>query len=224
MHDVSKASLAQERRSVKKPFHDEACKTRQKAKSAQNALRHGLTTVSRPHPAYHDDIVQLALLMCGDGTDPALFERAAEVAECDILIREIRQYRDRVLERFVDPESWPTAWASKERKGRLWRMTRAQTKAEGVLAAHPQAGTSPEERAKFDELMKEYWTVGKDRAPDDVVFMALKDIDRLSRYERRAWSRRNRAFLQYLAFLVGYRIQKPVSPDRFQSCAEIVEC
>jgi hypothetical protein len=183
-------------------------KAKRAARCAQNALRHGLTTVSRRHPSYHADIVELAKLMCGTDDDPALFEKAAAVAECDILIREIRRYRNRLLERLADPDTSPAAWAPKEREYRLSRMKSSLAKGERLLELHPRPDTSSEDRAKFDELMKEYWTVEKDRGPDDVWFMALPDLDQISRYERRTWSRRKRMLMQYMAYLAGCRVPK----------------
>ena len=188
---------------------------KRKAKSAQNALRHGLTTVSRRHPAYHADIVELAKLMCGSNEDPVLFEKAAAVAECDILIREIRGYGNRGVERLADPQAHPTASAPKERKDRLLRMDNSFAKGERLLELHPRQESSAEDRAKFDELMKEYWSVEKDREPDDVWFMALRDLNLSSRYERRAWSRRKRMFVQYMAYLAGRRVPKPIVPQPY---------
>jgi len=209
-----KASKNKIKLPVKEVSIDVAREAKRKARSAQNALRHGLTTVSRRHPAYHGDIVELARLMCGGEDDPALFEKAARVAECDILIREIRQFRNRLLERLEDPQAYPTGQASKERKLRFSQMNESMAKGEQLMEVHPPPDSSPEDRVKFDELMKEYWAVRKDRDPDDVWFMALPDLVRISRYERRAWSRRKRMFMQYIAYLAGCRVPRPFAPQQ----------
>ena len=214
MPNRKKASTNKIKLPVKEVFIDVAREAKRKARSAQNALRHGLTTVSRRHPAYHVDIVELAKLMCGGEDDPALFEKAARVAECDILIREIRQYRNRLLERLADPQAYPTGQASKERKLRFSQMNESMAKGERLMEVHPPPDSSPEDRVKFDELMKEYWAIRKDRDPDDVWFMALPDLVRISRYERRAWSRRKRMFMQYIAYLAGCRVPQPIAPHQ----------
>jgi hypothetical protein len=196
---------------VKEIFIGASRESRKKARSSQNALRHGLTTVSRRHPAYNAAIVELAKLMCGDDDDPELFEKAAAVAESDILVREIRQYRNRLLKRLADPQAYGTTQARNERKRRLLQMDKSMQMGRQLLDIHPPR-SSPGNQSKFDDLMKEYWTVEKDRDPDDIWYMALTDLDRINRYERRAWSRRKRVFLQYMVYRARCETQRiPVS-------------
>ena len=145
--------------------------------------------------------------MCGNDDDPELFEKAAAVAECDILVREIRQYRNRLLKRLADPQAYATTQARYERKHRLLRMDESMKKGRQLLDLHPP-GSSHEDQSKFDDLMKEYWTVEKDRDPDDVWYIALTDLDHINRYERRAWSRRKRVFMQYIAYCARCELQR----------------
>src|SRR3569833_3406408 len=91
----------------------------QRASSAHNALRHGLTCISLRHPRYREDIYDVARIMCEKSSNVELFEKAVQVAECDILIQEIRSYRYRLIARLLDPYCYALPQANKELKLRL---------------------------------------------------------------------------------------------------------
>ena len=60
-----------------------------KVRSSRNAVRHGLTTISRHNRAFAPNIVEIAKAMCSDDQDPLLYDKALLVAECDVLLAEV---------------------------------------------------------------------------------------------------------------------------------------
>ena len=53
-----------------------------KARTSRNAVRHGLAAFGRvTNPALFETIAQMAKAICGDDTNPSLFEQALVIAE-----------------------------------------------------------------------------------------------------------------------------------------------
>jgi hypothetical protein len=179
-----------------------------KARSAHNAIRHGLTCISLQHPSYRDDIYDVARMMCEEHSSIGLFEKAVQIAECDILIREIRSYRDRIIARLLDPYCYALTQANEERKSRLALHEILLAEANEIMEAVPKENATAEAKATFDEQVNEYFTLAHDRSPENAFEQALPDLVRLNRYERRAWSSRKRHFLHYMAIKAGYRMAK----------------
>ena len=61
-----------------------------KARSSQNALRHGLNRIHHTNPCYSEEIERLASALCEGNDDPNLREQATIIAECDLIIRTAR--------------------------------------------------------------------------------------------------------------------------------------
>jgi len=181
-------------------------------RSAQNALQHGLTRVSSRHPLYREDIYAIARLMCGEDGRPDLFETAVRVAECDVLIREIRSYQTQLIARLRDPQCYPIPLAGFERKLRLAAHRAILEMGERLEKAVPSRNAPPEKKAEFDKLADEYFAVCEDRKPETALMLSVPELLRLTRYERRAWSRRKRGFLQFMAVQRGYRTGGSLSP------------
>jgi hypothetical protein len=185
-----------------------------RARSAENALRHGLNRVSRRHPLYQEDIYTIAKMMCADDGNPELFEAAVRVAECDVLIREARLYRHRMVLRLLDAYSLPLGAANEERKNRVEMFDKKIEAGAKLVKIAPGKSSAPEERTEFNALAKEYFFWPKDRRPEEALTLAVPELIRISRYERRAWSRRKRALLAFMAILGGYNIVNPISNPR----------
>jgi hypothetical protein len=169
-----------------------------KARSSRNALRHGLTTISRHDSAWAPQIVEIAKAMCGKKQDPLLYYKALLVAECDVLLAQVRSYRTALMERVIDPSSLPTT-----KKRTEWKNRRDFSKLQfnyfkEIMEAHPPAD-SPGRRGNFDSLLKKFFYCGKDRDDQSAFAAAMPDIMRLARYKQRAWSRRRHAFRNFLA-------------------------
>jgi hypothetical protein len=61
----------------------------------------------------------------------------------------------------------------------------------------------PEVLIKFDQELSRYFAVGKNSLDRACKIMALPDMLRILRYERRVWSRRHQAFLEFMCVLGG---------------------
>ena len=64
-----------------------------KARSAQNARRHGLTLSAAGDPAWSDEIKTLARSIAGADADPARYELACRIAEAQIDVMRARRAR-----------------------------------------------------------------------------------------------------------------------------------
>jgi hypothetical protein len=168
-----------------------------KARSSRNALRHGLTTISHHDSVWAPQIVEIAKAMCGKDQDPLVYHKALLVAECDVLLAQVRSYRMALMERVIDPSSMPTTKKRTEWKNRR-DFSYLQTKwFEEIMAAHPPPNFAST-GGNFESLLKKFFYCGKDRDDQSAFAAAMPDIMRLARYERRAWSRRRHAFRDFL--------------------------
>ena len=173
-----------------------------KVRSSRNAVRHGLTTISRHNRAFAPNIVEIAKAMCSDDQDPLLYDKALLVAECDVLLAQVRTYRMALIERLIELKSLPTTKRRTE-----WKNTRdfvhLQHKLyDEIMAVHPPPG-APCKEGKFDRLLKIFFCWGQNRDDHTAFVAALPDIIRLARYKQRAWSRRSRAFREFLVIKSG---------------------
>ena len=173
-----------------------------KLRSSRNALRHGLTTISRLNRAFAPNIIEIAKAMCGDDQDPLLYDKALLVAECDVLLAQVRTYRMALIERVIDPESFPTTKRRTEWKNRAGFVHLQNKMYDKIMAVHPPPG-APCKDGKFDRLLNKVFYWGEDRNDHAAFVAALPDVIRLARYEHRAWSRRSRAFREFLAIKSG---------------------
>src|SRR6185437_4386802 len=171
-----------------------------KARSCRNAFRHGLTLVDRHSPSFATDIGKIARKMCGDDQDPLLYEQALVMAECDILLSRVRAHSAALIERLNDPNSFPTTKKRSEWKRRGEAMYQRMRDYDAMVACYPLPG-EPSNCApgELDLRYAAYWRSPDNRDDCAAFVAALPDLVRVSRYERRAWSRRRRAFREFLA-------------------------
>jgi hypothetical protein len=121
---------------------------RGKAQSSRNSLLHGLNTINRNNVAYSQEIFEIANAMCDEEKDPILYEKAIAVAECDLLIAQVRSYRSSLIERMMmDANSLPITKHYIEWKARA------------------EFGRRAARRRAFNEfvMMNEIWKTGKHR-------------------------------------------------------------
>jgi hypothetical protein len=142
-----------------------------KARSAQNARTHGLSLPPSVDPALANDIERLARSIAGDGAPPARLAAARAVAECHIDLRRIRAARELAMLR---------PWG-----GRLPPTRDLIYASQRIAAKRPDCRVAGIVRRlqRRDEVP----------APHDAAACRLKEIVRLERYERRAFSRRSAA-------------------------------
>jgi hypothetical protein len=180
-----------------------------KARASRNSLRHGLSTIRHLNPAVSGKIEQMAKAICGDDQDPLLFDQAIIIAENDILLRSIGAERIAAIERLRDPTAialaegdnsiasakarvheGDLAWAELERMNAQFGITGVYFDPRPVETMAmlenlpPQPGWMPKPVQERDEV--------------DAMREAMPDLVRLARYERRAWSRRKRAMLEFI--------------------------
>ena len=89
-----------------------------KARSSRNALRHGLTLITRHNPIFVHEIDEIAKKMSGGDQDTLLYEQALVIAECDLLLSRARAHSVAVTERLSDQNSFPTTKKRSEWKHR----------------------------------------------------------------------------------------------------------
>jgi hypothetical protein len=175
-----------------------------KARASCNAFRHGLNTINRFNPAYFEPIEQLARAMCAGDDDAMLLEKARGIAESDFLLRFIKTERVSVIERFADVRAVSAKGRDKSialarerfRQGRAMYDALAPEETESRGSRKKSSSAKQNEReprwpegVRFDRKRDEF----------DAMLAAMPDLVKLVRYERRAWSRRNRAVREFMA-------------------------
>ena len=178
-----------------------------KARTCRNALKHGLAACYKHDPLLFQQNRKMALALCGEDKNDLLFEQALIVAERDQLYRRVVAYRVFLIERLHDP--FRTALSRDSRTARLKvfysvskqrdlaynEFSQLKTKladlGEDVFTIMNGLRTQPNENWKYQPL--------DDRDEFGVMQDAIRDLERLRYYERRAWSRRSRAIRQLIA-------------------------
>jgi hypothetical protein len=178
-----------------------------KGRVSANALRHGLAARKHLDPMRSRDIDLMARAICGNDIDPRLFEQAQVIAENELMLRCVRAERIGVIERLRDVTARSLTLrddSMARAKARVLEMDRAAAELEPMQARFD--AMTVEERTKlFDEYDRELDELDSKPAPlaerDEVDAMraAMPDLERLARYERRAWSRRKRAMRNFMA-------------------------
>ena len=183
-----------------------------KRSASRNALRHGLTTFGCDNPAVLPQIEQRAKALCYGQADPLLFEQALIIAENDFILECVRRERIAAIERMRDPEATPFTKPREALARAKARIRQAERAYEQLLAAkaknvainskdqHPEpsptnnlvtsngSSSEPIREPKPQAMRDEF----------DAMRLALPDLKRLERYERRAWSRRKRAIRDFI--------------------------
>jgi hypothetical protein len=180
-----------------------------KRRVCQNALRHGLAVAGRLDCELPRDIQLMAKAICGDDANPLLLEEAVAIAECEMVLRYVRAQWVALVERVRNVTVMQLAKGDKSlalAKARLREMDLAWAELVPL-------------RAKFDAMpasevtkLLEEWEVQEseskcerpieERDEFDAMREAMPDLDRLARYERRAWSRRKRAICNFMAIKI----------------------
>jgi hypothetical protein len=178
-----------------------------KARTRRNALKHGLAACYKHDPLLLQQSKQLARTLCGDDDNELLFEQALIVAECDHLLRRIAAHRVVVIERLEDPLVIPMSKDHAGTRMKVFKRVRKQrdvaysefsqlktkliAQGETVISFMNERRTKATTKWKYEPL--------KDRDELGMMREAIVDLERLRRYERRAWSRRNRAIRRFIA-------------------------
>jgi hypothetical protein len=152
-----------------------------KARSAQNALRHGLCIPVCREPSLLFQAEELALKLAGPDPDDALLDRARAVAEAQVDLNRVRARRNALVARLMaDPEYKPLSTYKKQL--RIMRMIDRFERISGKPFDLDDIGPLPD--FKPLEGDKKFATVVEDR---------VRELAALDRYERRAISKRKSA-------------------------------
>jgi hypothetical protein len=178
-----------------------------KSCASRNALRHGLAALTYK-PGLFPEIERIAKAICNGDTNPLLFEQALVIAENEMVLRCVSVERIAAIERLRDITAKPlskrdnsvTRAKARFRQAKLRYRQLVQAKANNVAANNRQGRNSlqvqesepvqsqPTRKQKPIKLRDEF----------DALRLAMPDLDRLARYERRAWSRRKRAVCEFI--------------------------
>jgi hypothetical protein len=171
-----------------------------KSRASRNALRHGLAAVTHRNPVFYEEIARMAQAICGSDSDPLLFEQALQIAESGFLLQCVRIERVAAIERLRDVWEVPLAKGDNRLASAKARIREQQPiydefdKIEARLAA----GENPSD--PLPEPMQSLWPApAQERDEFSAMEAAMPDLERLARYERRAWSRRKQAVRAFIA-------------------------
>jgi hypothetical protein len=184
-----------------------------KRSASRNALRHGLAAIKRDDPAFFPQIERRAKALCNGDTHPLLFEQALIIAENDFIFECVRRERIHAIERMRDPDATPFTKPREALARAKARIRQAELAYEQLLAAkakntaatnckdrHPGSGPTNNpstSNGSSSEPIREPKPLAM-RDEFDAMRLALPDLRRLERYERRAWSRRKRAIREFM--------------------------
>jgi hypothetical protein len=176
-----------------------------KSCASRNALRHGLAALTYK-PALFPEIERIAKAICNGDTNPLLFEQALVIAENEMVLRCVCVERIAVIERLRDITARPLT----ERDNSLMRAKArfrqakhryrwlVQAKAKNVATNNGRGRNSLQEQESVVAQRERKQKPIKTRDEFDAMRLAMPDLDRLERYERRAWSRRKRAVCEFI--------------------------
>jgi len=198
---ISKAKIAANRSNARK---SRGPRSREgKFWVSRNALRHGLAAVTRRDPARLSKIERMASALCGQDTNPLLFEQALMIAANQIVLLCVRAERVAAIERLRDRTATPLAKPNNSLERAEARFGEAKLVYERLVQAKLKNANNGETQNSAQQPRRETTQPAPQPLPTgsrdefDAMRQAMPDLDRLERYERRAWSRRNRAIRNF---------------------------
>ena len=187
-------------------------------RSSRNARRHGLAVFRGNDPVLSDEIRQLVDAICYGDDDPLLREQAVAIAESQLWLSCIGREKLVVLERLRDPEedaltgrySGQGLAKIKAKLDARWRALEIADdqliEVNALLDATKRAGRDyyreplpAHLEAKWPPAFLKTRENRKERDEDQMLREGIRDLERLLRYEKRAWSRRRKAIRAFMA-------------------------
>lgn len=178
-----------------------------RARTRCNALKHGLAASYKHDSLLLQQTRQTARAICSGENDELLFEQAMLIAEYDQLCRRILAQRMIIIERLRDPLTTPMIKDDEKRRLKTLELIQKQRD-----LAHSEFSQLKTKLEKQGEELTSFararptkananWKYKplKERDEYEAMREAIGDLERLRRYERRAWSRRNRAIRDFIA-------------------------
>jgi hypothetical protein len=183
-----------------------------KARASRNARRHGLAAFgSKDDRAMTEQIEQMVDAICAGNDDPLLRQQAGMIAENQIWLACVRTEKVALIERLRDPTAYAlasrTRIAQAKLRIRLFDIAGSQVKTIDALMQKTIAAGGDPEREPIPPKLEAAWPppcvkgISNDGERDEYESLreGIRDLMRLCRYERRAWSRRKRAVRAFLA-------------------------
>ncbi len=184
-----------------------------KQKSSRNSRKHGFAAVS--YPAGSAEIEQLAGAICGNEQDAALLVQARIIAENELIWRAIRLHKLSLVERLLAEGRLNESEYFQQTRDRLLVATFEKFKEHlPPLATLRERYSSEalidtvEEYFEGEDLtaVRKFVKNFLDRQPTkpreldehQALELAAPDLDRLERYEYRAWLRQMRAIRDFI--------------------------
>jgi Xaa-Pro aminopeptidase len=175
--------------------------------ASHNALRHGLAALTYK-PAAFAEVERIAKAICNGDTNPLLFEQALVIAENEMVLRCVRVEAIALIERLRDITAKPLSKRDNSLTRAKARLGQAKLRYRQLVQAKAKkiATTTGNEKNSLQEQESEAAQSQpirmqrpiKSRDEFDALRLAMPDLDRLGRYERRAWSRQKRAFREFI--------------------------
>ncbi len=197
-----------------------------KTRASRNALQHGLAAINHGESIPPGEIARLADALCGDDGDPALLAQAQVIAQNEMVLRAIRQQQIAVIERLREPIAIALTKRDNTLKLAKARSKQARRAEKDITRLLPKVLEKYRDRLRGNPndcayelvplglkvLLEEPNSLEEERALDlarkqieqqqrdehEALKMAIPDLIRLERYERRAWSRQQRAIREFL--------------------------
>ena len=178
-----------------------------KSCASHNALRHGLAALTYK-PAAFAEVERIAKAICNGDTNPLLFEQALVIAENEMVRRCVRVEAIALIERLRDITARPPSkrdnslTRAKARFGqaklRYRQLVQAKTKKITTTTGKEKNSLQEQESEAAQSQATRMQKPIRSRDEFDALRLAMPDLDRLARYERRAWSRQKRAFREFI--------------------------
>jgi hypothetical protein len=174
-----------------------------KARASQNAFRHGFASVSYRNPDFRLETARIVKSLYSKDDNPLLVEQAHVIAETEILLRGIRAEKVAAIERMRELDASPIV-----KRDRGLMRARARSRRGRVAWAEfvrLKAKIKSLSRSEREKMVQEV-ALQPRRDPlipmrDETAAMraATPDLNRLGRYERRAWARLRLAILRFMS-------------------------
>ena len=177
-----------------------------KSCASHNALRHGLAALTYK-PAAFAEVERIAKAICNGDTNPLLFEQALVIAENEMVRRCVRVEAIALIERLrditVNPLSRDNSLTRakvrfRQAKLRYRQLVQAKAKTIATTTGGGKNSLQEQESKAAQSQPTRMQKPIKSRDDFDALRLAMPDLDRLARYERRAWSRQKRAFREFI--------------------------
>ena len=153
-----------------------------RARSAQNALRHGLSIPVRKEPSLSIQAEEIALRLAGPDPDETLLDRARAIGEAQVDLNRVRARRNAFVSQLLaDPDYQPLS-AYKAQARRVQSFERVCRILRNKFSKF--RGLKPQIELKRVKDEEKFPTIKQDR---------IQQLAALDRYERRALSKRKSA-------------------------------